>query len=83
MLLFALPYIIDFICTTERNELDTLVAVFHPGYVLFEIRPVQLLSNYSIPADINAVVLIIKPLISTVVTLGDITEAKIIFKGVV
>lgn len=66
---------------TDLNELDTLTVVFHPGHVLFEIYPVQLLSNYSIPTDINAVILIIKPLISAALSLGDIIEAKVIFKG--
>ena len=66
---------------TDSNELDTLTVVFRPGHVSFEIYPVQLLSNYSIPPDINAVVLIIKPLISAVLTLGDIIEAKVIFTG--
>ena len=66
---------------TDLNELDTLTVAFHPGHVLFEIYPVQLLSNYSIPTDINAVVLIIKPLISAALILGDIIEAKVIFTG--
>ena len=66
---------------TDLNELDTLTVVFHPGRVLFEIFPDQLLSNYSVPTDINAVVLIIKPLNSAFLTLGDIIEAKVIFTG--
>lgn len=68
---------------TDQNELDVLVVMFHPEHVSFRIHPELLLSNYSIPASINAIVLIIRPLNSTLVTLGDITEAKIIYKGVI
>ena len=68
---------------TDSNELDILTVVFHPGHVAVEIYPVQLLSNYTIPTDINAVVLIIKPLISSVLTLGDIIEVTVIFTGAV
>ena len=79
MFLFNSPLISLLII--DLIELDTLVALFHPGDVVFEINPVHLLSNYSVPVDINFVVLIIKPFVSTILTLGDISETKVIFKG--
>ena len=59
------------------------MALFNPGDVLFEINPIHLVLNYSVPVDIDAVLLIIKPLVSKILTLGDISQTKVIFKGAI
>ena len=63
--------------------MDTLAASFNPGDVLFEINPIHLVLNYSVPVEIDAVLLIIKPLVSKILTLGDISQTKVIFKGAI
>jgi len=66
-------------CNIDRDELGNIIAEFNTGNTSYVIQPEELLKITNVPADINAVILAIKPFEHPLLNAGDRSEATVIF----
>ena len=64
-------------CIIDRDELDTITVEFNTSETSYIIEP-ELLRNASIPANISAIVLAVRPFEHPLLSAGDKSETRVI-----